>query len=145
MLVGFEIAFAAKPVFHGGLEAVEGDAVSGFEQPVGCGEGVVKDGIVGEVAHGEVVDLADGAGVRHAGGVDALDGDAAGEHGFTLIYGWWLRAATVFLRGQTTTSGLPVIQELRESQSPFLTFRFFADSMQADCITSGFSLFRGQT
>jgi len=80
----FKVAFAAEPVFHGNLQAVERDAVAGFEEAVGDGEGVVKDGVVGEVAHGEVVDLVDGAGVGLAGGVDALDGETADEHDSTL-------------------------------------------------------------
>ena len=95
-----EIAFAPEPIFHGGLEPVEGDAVAGFEKAIGDGEGVVEDGVVGEVAHGEVVDLADGAGVALAGGVDAVDGEAAGEHGSTVKDGdggvrgliWWCGA-----------------------------------------------------
>ena len=62
-----EVAFAPEPIFHGGLEPVEGYAVADFEQSIGDGERVVEDGIVGEVAHGEVVDLADGAGVTLAG------------------------------------------------------------------------------
>jgi hypothetical protein len=45
------------------MEAVERDARAGFEEAVGDGEGVVEDGVVGEVAHGEVVELRDGAGV----------------------------------------------------------------------------------
>jgi len=61
--------------------------VSGFKHTVGGGERVVEDWIVGEVAHGEVVDLADGTGVRSAGGVDSLDGNAALEHSSTLLDG----------------------------------------------------------
>jgi hypothetical protein len=62
-------------------EAVDGDAGAGFEQAVGDGEGVVEDGVVGEVAHGEVVELRDGAGVGGAGGVDAFDGEFARRRG----------------------------------------------------------------
>ncbi len=72
---GGEVGFAAEPVFHGGGETVEGDAGAGFEEAVGDGEGVVEDGVVGEVAHGEVVELGDGAEVGGAGGVDAFDGE----------------------------------------------------------------------
>ena len=76
----FEIALAAEPVFHGGLEAVQGDAVPCFEEAVGGGEGVVKDGVVGEVAHGEVIDPVDGAGVMPALAIDSFDGQLAREH-----------------------------------------------------------------
>ncbi len=62
VFVGLEVAFAAEPVFHGEVEAVEGDAVARFEEAVGDGEGVVEDGVVGEVAHGEVVDPVQRAG-----------------------------------------------------------------------------------
>ena len=73
-----------KPVFHRGLQAVERDFVADFEQTVSGGEGVVEDRVIGEVAHGEAVDVADGAGVALARGIDALDEEAAGEHGLTV-------------------------------------------------------------
>jgi len=75
-----EVGFAAEPVFEGDGEAVDGDAGSGFEQAVSDGEGVVEDGVVGEVAHGEVVELGDGAGVGCACGIDAFDLKFAEEH-----------------------------------------------------------------
>jgi len=68
-----EIAFAAEPILHGRLEAIEGDAVAGFEQAIGNGQRVVEDRIIGEVAHGEVVDPGNGAGVGCARLVDSLD------------------------------------------------------------------------
>jgi hypothetical protein len=80
-LAGLEVAFAAKPVVHGSVEAVDGDAMAGFEQAVGDGEGVVEDGVGSEVAHGKAVDVAQRAGMALARRVDALDGQAAGEHG----------------------------------------------------------------
>ena len=61
------------------LRRSSGTRGAGFEQAVGDGEGVVEDGVVGEVAHGEVVELRDGAGVGCAGGVDAFDGEVAEE------------------------------------------------------------------
>ena len=82
--VAGNVPFAAKPVFHGRLQSIERDAMAGFEHPVGNGQRVVEDRIVGEVAHGEVVDPADGAGVGCAGRVDALNGDAPHEHESTL-------------------------------------------------------------
>jgi hypothetical protein len=81
VIFGSDVIFATEPGFHVGLELVEGDAVAGFEEAVGDREGVVEDGVVGEVAHGEVVDPLDGTGVRRACGVDALNGELAGEHG----------------------------------------------------------------
>ena len=41
-LAGLEVAFAAKPVFHGGLQAVERDFVADFEHTAAGGQGVVK-------------------------------------------------------------------------------------------------------
>jgi hypothetical protein len=72
-LIALEIAFAVKPVLHGRLQAVEGYARPGFEQSISGGKCVVKDGVVGEVTHGEVVDPVDGAVVAAACGVDSLD------------------------------------------------------------------------
>ena len=82
-----EIAFAPEPIFHGGLETVEGYAVADLKERIGDGKRVVEDGVVGEVAHGKVIDLADGTGVTFAGGVDAVNGEAAGEHGSTVTDG----------------------------------------------------------
>ncbi len=60
---GAEIAFAAEPVGEAVAEQIEGHARADFEEAVGDGKSVVKDGIVGEVAHGEVVEPVEGAGV----------------------------------------------------------------------------------
>ncbi len=79
-LVFGEVAFAAEPVLHGGLQGFKGDAGASFHEAVGDGEGVVEDGVVGEVAHSEVVDPADGTGVGVTGGGDAVDVEEAGEH-----------------------------------------------------------------
>lgn len=98
MFSGFEVAFAAKPVFHGGLEAVEGDVVAGFEQAIGDGEGVVKDGVVGEVAHGKIVDPVERAGSFGTVGGEAMDGNFAHEHASTLVHGQ-LRAWQSIPRG----------------------------------------------
>jgi len=67
MLSGPDVIFAAKPVLHAGLQAIEWNAISGLEQTIGDGKRVVEDGVVGEVAHGKVVDPADGAKMRRAG------------------------------------------------------------------------------
>lgn len=63
MLFGLKIAFAAEPVLHGGPELIERDTVTGFEQAIGGGESVIENGVIGEVAHGKVVDPFDWAGV----------------------------------------------------------------------------------
>ena len=77
----FEIAFAVEPVLHGGPEFIERDTVTGFEQAIGGGEGVIENGVIGKVAHGEVVDPVDGTQVRLAFGVDAFDTELPDEHG----------------------------------------------------------------
>jgi hypothetical protein len=79
-VAGFEVALAAEPVFHRGLQAMERYAVAGFEHAVGNRKRVVKNGVVGEVAHGEVVDPLDGAGVALACRIDSLNGELAREH-----------------------------------------------------------------
>ena len=80
LVAGREVALAAEPIFHFDVELIEGHAVADFEDAVGDGKGVVEDGVVGEVAHREVVDPLDGAWIRYAGGVDALDSKFAGKH-----------------------------------------------------------------
>lgn len=75
-----EIPFASKPVFHRGGEAIERDAQSGLEEAVGDGESVVEDGVVGEIAHREVVDPGDGAGISCTIRGDAVDAEFAKPH-----------------------------------------------------------------
>ena len=84
-LIWLEVAFTAKPVLHRGLQAIERDVVAGFKQSVGSGQRIVEDRIVGEVAHGEVVDPSDGARMRQTSRVDSLNGKPAHEHRFTLM------------------------------------------------------------
>jgi hypothetical protein len=84
---GFEVAFAAEPVFHGGVKAIEGDVVAGFEEAVGDGESVVEDGVIGEVAHGEVVDPMEGTGGWGAVRGDTVDRDFTDEHVSTVKHG----------------------------------------------------------
>ncbi len=83
-LTGLEVAFAAKPLFHRGLQPVERNAVSGLENAIGGRKSVVENRIIGEIPHGKVVNLVDRAAMAFAGGIDALDGEAARKHGFTL-------------------------------------------------------------
>jgi len=80
MLFGSDVILAAKPVPHAPLQAVEGDAIAGFENAVGDRERVVEDGVVGEVPHREAVDPLDGTRMSDARGVDAFDTQGAGEH-----------------------------------------------------------------
>ncbi|HMD21072.1 MAG TPA: hypothetical protein VKH40_12160 [Alloacidobacterium sp.] len=73
LLVSFEIAFAPEPVFHRYPQLFEGHAIPRLQQAVSHGQRIVENGIVGEVAHGEVVDPCDGTWTRFSGGIDALD------------------------------------------------------------------------
>ena len=75
-----QVTFATEPVFHGGLEFIEGHAVTGFEKAVGDGEGVVEDGVVSKVAHSEAVDPFQRTGMSAACGVDAFDAEFADKH-----------------------------------------------------------------
>ena len=77
---GLQVAFAAEPVFHGWLKAVEWDVVSGFEKAIGDGQSVVEDSVVGEVAHGEIVDPVDGAGGFRSFGIYVANREFAHEH-----------------------------------------------------------------
>jgi hypothetical protein len=80
VLTGLKVAFAAAPVFQPGAELVEWYAVAGFEEAVGDGQGIVEDGVVGEVAHGKTVDPLDRTRVSFPCGIDALNGESAGKH-----------------------------------------------------------------
>ena len=79
-----DVSFAPEPIFHGSLEATDWNPVPGLHQAVGHGERVIEYGIVGEVAHGEVVDPFDRAGMTHPSGVDAHNGQLPGEHSLSL-------------------------------------------------------------
>jgi len=83
-LVGLQIALAPEPAFHRDLELVDGNAMAGFKHSIACGKRIVEDRIVGEVAHGEAVDLADRASVARAGCIYTFNGYAALKHGSTL-------------------------------------------------------------
>jgi hypothetical protein len=79
-----EVGFAAEPVFHGGLKAVEGNAIAYFHGSVGGGERVVEDGVVGEVTHGEVVEPLYGARLGFRGVAEVIDCYVALEHRWAL-------------------------------------------------------------
>ena len=63
-----EVAFAAKPVFHGVAELVEWDCGADFHAAVGDRESVVENRGIGEAAHGKVVQPLHGARVGLAAG-----------------------------------------------------------------------------
>jgi hypothetical protein len=67
------------------MQMTDGHAIPGFEKSIGDGERVVKRGMICKVAHGEVVDPADGAWVHLSGRIDSLDRDTAYEHKFNLM------------------------------------------------------------
>jgi hypothetical protein len=81
LFVFLEVTLAVEPILHGGGEAVERDSIADFESAVGEGKGVVEDGVVGEVAHGKVVEPLDGTGLGGGGFGEEFDGDFALEHG----------------------------------------------------------------
>jgi hypothetical protein len=58
--------------------------MSGFQNAVGRGERIVEDRIVGEVAHGKVVDLLNGTIKASSLRVNPLNREPPREHGFTL-------------------------------------------------------------
>jgi hypothetical protein len=80
LVVRREVAFAAKPVLHFDAELIEGDAIADFEKAIGDRQGVVEDGVVGEVPHGKVIDPLDGAWMGCSSRVDAFDGEFAEKH-----------------------------------------------------------------
>lgn len=83
MLSGPDVVFAAEPVLHAGLQAIERNAIACLEQAIRDGKGVVEDGVVGEVAHCEAVDPPNGTEMWAACGVDAFDAKPASEHAQT--------------------------------------------------------------
>jgi hypothetical protein len=83
-----EVAFAVEPVIHRRAQAVERDAIAYFQHAVGDGEGVVEGGVVGEIAHGEVIQPLDGAGQRWC---PVGDGDFALEDGGFLCGVRWVK------------------------------------------------------
>src|SRR5262245_19698290 len=74
-----QIALSAKPVFHGLPQAVEGHARTNLHHAVGGGQGIVKDRVVREVAHGEIVEPFHGAGDSLAFHL-ILDADSSQVH-----------------------------------------------------------------
>jgi hypothetical protein len=62
-IAGTQVTFAPKPIFHGSAKSLERNPKPGFEKTVAHRERVVEDGVIGKVAHGEVVDPRDRTGV----------------------------------------------------------------------------------
>jgi len=56
-----------------------------FKQSIGGGQRVVKNRIVGEVAHGKIIDPANRARMLNAGSIDTLDRDTAHKHSSTVM------------------------------------------------------------
>ena len=79
-LFRLQVAFTVKPLFHGRLEAIEGNAIARFEQPVACRKRVVEGRIVGEVTHGEAVDPSQRTGMRAPIGIDPENGEMTRKH-----------------------------------------------------------------
>ena len=77
---GFEIPFAAKPVFHRNSQGFERDTETGFKEAVAYWQGVVKNGVIGEVSHGEVVDPMNGTWAPESRCVDRFDLQFAQKH-----------------------------------------------------------------
>jgi hypothetical protein len=81
MFSGPDIVSPPEPIFHPACQKVERNAVACFHQSIPKGKRVVKDGIVGEVAHGKAIDPVDRTWMRGACGVYAFDLKLAGKHG----------------------------------------------------------------
>jgi hypothetical protein len=80
--IGFQVAFAPKPIFHRGLQLIHWNAVSCLQNPVGNRKRVIENRIVGEIPHGKVVNLPNRACVALACGVDSVHRKSPREHGF---------------------------------------------------------------
>ena len=79
-----DIPLPPKPLRHGRLQPVQGHLVPGLHQPVGHRQRIVKDRVVGEVAHGKVVDPAQRARMAHPGRVYPLHRELARKHAISL-------------------------------------------------------------
>jgi len=80
--IRFQVAFAAKPIFHRGLQLIQRNEVSCLQNPVCNRKSVIKDRIVGEIPHRKIVNLANRAGVALARGIDAVHRQSPREHDF---------------------------------------------------------------
>jgi len=84
-----EITFLSQPIFHRVPQAIERDAMSCLHQPVGYGECVVEDRVVGEVPHGKAVQTFDGAPSYGAIRCNDLDLKFALKHGLNEQHEHW--------------------------------------------------------
>jgi len=57
-----DVPFPFEPVFHGVFEFIDGDTGSALQNAVGDRKRVIEDSIIGEAAHGEVVQPFQGTG-----------------------------------------------------------------------------------
>jgi hypothetical protein len=78
-----QITLASKPVFHCIPKLIERHIRSNFQQSIGHRQRVVKNGRVGEVAHAEIVDPFQRAGLKLPS-VLVFHADFPGEHTLDL-------------------------------------------------------------
>ncbi len=81
---GFQITLAAKPVFHGCRQFRKRHAKPCFEQTIAHRQGIVEDGIIGEVPHGEIINPMDGASVSLPRVIEIFDFQFTQKHGNVL-------------------------------------------------------------
>jgi hypothetical protein len=83
-LVRFQVALAAKPVFHRRLQAIERNTVPRFQQSIAHRQRVIEDRVIREVAHGEVVDPLHRTRLPLSGRIDLQNRKSPGKHELTL-------------------------------------------------------------
>src|SRR5271163_1286043 len=79
-LAWLQIALAPEPILHRGSERVDRHTEADLQQTVSNRQRVVKNRVVGEVAHSKVVDPGDRTGVGRPIEVEAQDSQLAGKH-----------------------------------------------------------------
>src|SRR4051794_32864396 len=88
-VVGLQVAFAAEPVFHRCLQPVEWNTVARLKHSIGYRQRVIEDGVIGEVAHGEVVDPADRTNMALTRSINAHYRESPHEHASNLSRHPW--------------------------------------------------------
>ena len=83
-LARLQVAFASEPVFHRKMQAIEGNAIACFKNAVRNRKRIIKNRVVCEVAHCEVVDPRNGAGMAFARGINAHHGKSPHKHASNL-------------------------------------------------------------
>ena len=77
---GFEISLATEPVFHRNPQSFQRHAETHLQQAIAHWQGVVEDGVVGEVPHGKIVDPLHRAWMPLPCRVDGFDLQFAQKH-----------------------------------------------------------------